>query len=55
MGQDAPAMVTEKFVLGIRISGLYATVWGTCTNDRALVVVSIEVRNCTDGCILAAG
>jgi len=27
-------MVTEKFVLGIRISGLYTAVRGPCTSDR---------------------
>jgi len=27
-------MATKKFVLGIRISGLYVPVRGTCTSDR---------------------
>lgn len=27
-------MATEKFVLGIRISGLYIAVRGTCISDR---------------------
>lgn len=46
-------MAIEKFVLGIRISGLYTAVRATCTSDR--VGGGVEVRNCTDGCILPAG